>query len=61
MNAREQILKFVNECDHSPTIREIGAAVGLSSPATVFKHLDRLERQGKIRRIGGRVYPAART
>src|SRR5579872_2692758 len=34
----------------SPTVREIGKAVGLSSSCSVQKHLDTLERLGKIRR-----------
>ena len=33
----------------SPTRREIGAAVGLSSPSTVNCHLVALERAGRIR------------
>ncbi len=33
----------------SPTRREIGAAVGLSSPSTVNSHLASLERVGRIR------------
>ncbi len=31
-----------------PTVREVGALVGLRSPATVFKHLRALERRGLI-------------
>lgn len=34
----------------SPTVREIGKAVGLSSSCSVQKHLETLERHGKIRR-----------
>ncbi|HEX5323273.1 MAG TPA: transcriptional repressor LexA [Capsulimonadaceae bacterium] len=34
----------------SPTVREIGKAVGLSSSCSVQKHLETLERLGKIRR-----------
>jgi SOS-response transcriptional repressor LexA len=33
----------------SPTRREIGAAVGLSTPSTVNHHLVMLERAGRIR------------
>lgn len=32
----------------APTLREIGAAVGLSSKATVHVHLESLKRTGKI-------------
>lgn len=35
---------------HAPTVREIGAAVGLSSSCTVKKHLDSMEVKGAIRR-----------
>lgn len=35
---------------HSPTVREIGAAVELKSSCSVQKHLDNLERLGKIQR-----------
>lgn len=35
---------------HSPTVREIGAAVDLRSSCSVQKHLDNLERLGKIQR-----------
>ena len=35
---------------HSPTVREIGAAVDLKSSCSVQKHLDNLERLGKIQR-----------
>jgi repressor LexA len=33
-----------------PTVREIGQAVGLTSPSTVHAHLAALEREGHIRR-----------
>ena len=35
---------------HAPTVREIGAAVNLSSSCSVKKHLDSLEEKGCIRR-----------
>ena len=35
---------------HSPTVREIGAAVDLKSSCSVQKHLDNLERLGQIQR-----------
>jgi repressor LexA len=40
----------VNEQGYPPTVREIGARVGLASPATVQGHLASLEAQGYIRR-----------
>jgi repressor LexA len=48
------ILQFVNahvdEHGYPPTVREIGQAVGLTSPSTVHAHLARLESAGLIRR-----------
>jgi repressor LexA len=40
----------VREQGYPPTVREIGAAVGLCSPASVQSHLTALEAQGYIRR-----------
>lgn len=40
----------VRDQGYPPTVREIGAAVGLCSPASVQSHLASLESQGYIRR-----------
>jgi repressor LexA len=51
---QREILEFVNshvdEHGYPPTVREIGQAVGLTSPSTVHAHLARLETAGLIRR-----------
>ena len=51
---QSEILEFVNTHVEShgypPTVREIGQAVGLTSPSTVHAHLARLESAGLIRR-----------
>jgi repressor LexA len=51
---QQDILGFVNahvdEHGYPPTVREIGQAVGLTSPSTVHAHLARLESAGLIRR-----------
>ena len=51
---QREILEFVNSHVDShgypPTVREIGQAVGLTSPSTVHAHLARLETSGLIRR-----------
>lgn len=44
------IEKTVNEQGYPPTVREIGLAAGLSSPASVQNHLTTLEHLGYIRR-----------
>lgn len=51
---QQQVLDFikeqVKEKGYPPSVREIGAAVGLRSSSTVHGHLRRLERKGYIRR-----------
>lgn len=44
------IYETVNECGYPPTVREIGAAVQLSSTSTVHGHLSRLEKKGLLQR-----------
>ena len=51
---QNEILEFVNTHvdahGYPPTVREIGQAVGLTSPSTVHAHLAKLESAGLIRR-----------
>lgn len=51
---QREILTFIvaQQRDHGypPSVREIGEAVGLTSPSTVHSHLATLERRGFIRR-----------
>jgi len=53
-----EILTFIRECAEErggiPSVREIMARFGFSSPATVAGHLDLLEKKGVIRRESGR-------
>lgn len=44
------IIEFSEQYGFPPTIREIGKAVGLSSPGTVSAHLRRLEDDKMIQR-----------
>lgn len=44
------IRAYSNEHGYPPSVREIGAAVGLASPSTVHMHLKVLEEQGLIKR-----------
>lgn len=68
MKTRDRIVLFVQDFikhnGYSPTVREIGDAVGLKSSSTVHGHLKRLESMGLIRledrkprtsRVGSRV------
>ena len=43
------IKKFIVNHGYAPSVREIGAGVGLSSTATVFVHLKNLEKKGVIK------------
>ena len=44
------LVDYTDEHGYPPTVREIGQAVGLTSPSTVHAHLARLESSGLIRR-----------
>jgi repressor LexA len=44
------ITRTVRDRGYPPSVREIGDAVGLSSPSTVHSHLSALERAGYLRR-----------
>lgn len=46
----EYILNYTKEHSYPPSVREIGAAVGLASPSTVHMHLKALETNGYIKR-----------
>lgn len=46
----EYILNYTKEHSYPPSVREIGAAVGLASPSTVHMHLKALENNGYIKR-----------
>lgn len=51
---QKRILQFIEDAvarqGYPPTVREIGTAVGLCSPASVQSHLASLEKKGYIRR-----------
>lgn len=51
-NVLEAIRVSVASRGFPPTVREIGAAVGVASPSHVHGILERLERDGRIERIG---------
>ncbi|MBN1594877.1 transcriptional repressor LexA [candidate division FCPU426 bacterium] len=56
---QKEILDYVQGCirsqGYAPTLREIGEHFGLSSVATVHKHLKTLEEKGMLRREEGRA------
>ncbi len=49
------IREFLREKGYSPSVREIGRRVGLSSSSSVFKHIICLEREGFIKRENGKI------
>ena len=55
---QKEILDFIKQCivsnGYPPTVREIGEALGLSSPATIQNHLDNLVAKGYIRKDGSK-------
>ncbi len=44
------LVNFINRKGYSPSFEEIGESLGLSSLATVHKHIETLEKKGFIRR-----------
>ncbi len=49
------ILSFTNQHGYPPSVREIGAAVGLKSPSTVHFHMKGLEGAGVIVKAEGKT------
>ncbi|MET0144868.1 MAG: transcriptional repressor LexA [Ilumatobacteraceae bacterium] len=51
---QQQVLEFIEEQmrtrGYPPSVREIGEAIGLTSPSTVHSHLNTLQRLGYLRR-----------
>jgi SOS-response transcriptional repressor LexA len=45
---RQQIIEFVASRPYSPSLREIGEAVGLSSSSTVYSHIQKLREEGQL-------------
>ncbi len=43
---------YIAEHGFPPTIREIGSALGVNSPATIHAHLNNLEKKGAIKKSG---------
>lgn len=46
----DTIKKFIAKYGYPPTIREIGAMLNLSSPATTHFHVDKLEEKGYLKK-----------
>jgi hypothetical protein len=56
---KQRILDFIEryrtQHEYPPTVREIGGAVGLASPATVHRHLVDLVEMGALERVPRRA------
>jgi repressor LexA len=51
----DYLIKAIRDKGYAPSVREIGDALGLSSPSTVHQHLTALADKGVIRRHGDRM------
>ena len=49
------IREFILDNGYSPTIRQLGGALGIVSPSAVFKHILSLEKKGYLEREKGEV------
>jgi repressor LexA len=47
------VAQFIQRFGYAPTLKEIGAALSMTSPATVHEHLDRLRQKGYIKKLDG--------
>lgn len=47
------ITQFIQRYGYAPTLKEIGDSMGMSSPATVHEHIDRLRIKGFIKKLDG--------
>lgn len=56
---QREILRYIcvfrEEAGHSPTMREIGTAVGIVNPQAVAMHLNALQRKGYVSRKPGQA------
>jgi repressor LexA len=51
----DYLVRTIQDKGYAPSVREIGEALGLSSPSTVHQHLTALEQKGFVRRHGDRM------
>ena len=49
----EFITQFIQRFGYAPTLKEIGRALGMNSPATVHEHIDKLRQKGYIKKLDG--------
>lgn len=51
----DAIREFILENGYSPTVRQLGEALGIANPSAVFKHILSLEKKGYLERGKGEV------
>lgn len=49
----EFITQFIQRFGYSPTLKEMGAAMGIGSVATVHEHVERLRTKGFVKKLDG--------
>jgi repressor LexA len=49
----DYIAQFIQRYGYSPTLREIGTAMGTGSMATVHEHIEKLRQKGFVRKLDG--------
>jgi repressor LexA len=49
----EFVTQFIQRFGYAPTLKEIGKALSMNSPATVHEHIDRLRKKGFIKKLDG--------
>ncbi|KKU87309.1 MAG: LexA repressor [Candidatus Gottesmanbacteria bacterium GW2011_GWA2_47_9] len=47
------ITQFIQRYGYAPTLKEIGEALNMGSPATVHEHVDKLRMKGYIKKLDG--------
>lgn len=47
------ITQFIERYGFAPTLKEMGEAMNMNSPATVHEHIDRLRQKGFIKKLDG--------
>ena len=47
------ITQFIQRNGYAPTLKEIGEAMGMGSPATVHEHVEKLRQKGFIKKLDG--------
>ncbi len=47
------IIQFIQRYGYAPTLKEMGVAMSISSPATTHEHLDKLRQKGYVKKLDG--------